>query len=354
MSIKVFNLITGFKKREGIGMSIVMTGGGTGGHLAIIKAVKEHLEDEELVYVGSTKGQDKQWFEQDESFHKKYFFETRGVVNQGILGKVKSLYMMAKAMFSSMKILKKHQASVVFSVGGFSAAPMAFAAKLTGTPLVIHEQNAALGSLNKVLKPYATHFISSYLEESPIQAYPIKEIFFDNAHVRSEVKTIIFLGGSQGARAINTLALEMAPTLKEKGIKIIHQAGVNNIEEVKKEYKAMGIEAEVFGFITKLAEYMNEADFAIARAGASTLWELSASAVPTLYVPYPYAAKDHQYYNAQFLVEKNLAWLMREGEIAIPKVLSLLDEDIKKMSQGLMNVVEKEGSRKIAKLLETI
>ncbi|MCW8820640.1 MAG: glycosyltransferase, partial [Sulfurovum sp.] len=74
-------------------MSIVMTGGGTGGHLAIIKAVKEHLKEEELVYIGSTKGQDKQWFEQDDDFAYKYFFETRGVVNQGLLGKVKSLFM---------------------------------------------------------------------------------------------------------------------------------------------------------------------------------------------------------------------------------------------------------------------
>ncbi len=332
-------------------MSIVMTGGGTGGHLAIIKAVKEHLANEELIYVGSTKGQDKQWFEEDSDFKQKYFFETRGVVNQGVLGKVKSLFMMAKAMFQAIKILRKHKAKVVFSVGGFSAAPMAFAAKLAGTPLVIHEQNAALGSLNKLLKPYATHFISSYLEESPIKAYPIKQIFFDNAHLRKEVQTIIFLGGSQGAKAINNLALELAPTLKDKGIKIIHQAGVNNIEEVQKAYETLGIEAEVFGFTTKLAAYMNEADFAIARAGASTLWELSATAVPTLYIPYPYAAKDHQFYNAQFLVEKNLAWLMRENEIEVSRVVRLVDEDLQSMSQGLMEIVEKDGSQKIAKLL---
>ena len=335
-------------------MSIVMTGGGTGGHLTIIKAVKEHLPNEELIYVGSTKGQDKQWFEQDDDFKQKYFFETRGVVNQSAFGKVKSLYMMTKAMFQSIKILRAHKASVVFCVGGFSAAPMAFAAKLTGTPLVIHEQNAALGSLNRLLKPYATHFVSSYLEESPIKAYPIKEIFFDNARVRKEVKTIIFLGGSQGARAISNLALELAPTLKEKRIKIIHQAGVNNIEEVEKSYEALGIEAEVFGFTTKLADYMKEADFAVARSGASTLWELSATAVPTLYIPYPYAAKDHQFYNAQFLVEQKLAWLMRENEIEVPKVVTLLDEDLQNISRGLMDVVEKEGSAKIAKLLTQI
>jgi len=96
---------------------------------------------------------------------------------------------------------------------------------------------------------------------------------------------------------------------------------------------------------------MNEADFAVARAGASTLWELSATALPTLYIPYPYAASDHQYYNAQFLVEKNLAWLMRENEINTSKVLDLLDNKLAEISQGLMNIVEKEGSQKIANLL---
>jgi len=333
-------------------MSILMTGGGTGGHLAIIKAVKEHFAEEELIYVGSTRGQDKQWFENDDDFSEKYFFETRGVVNQGGLGKIKSLFMMVAATLKAIKLIRKHKAKVVFSVGGFSAAPMAFAAKLTRTPLVIHEQNAALGSLNRLLKPYATHFISSYLDESAIKAYPIKEVFFDNAHARTEVKTIIFLGGSQGAKAINTLALELAPKLKEKAIRIIHQAGINNIDEVQKSYSNLGIEAEVFGFTTKLAEYMNEADFAIARSGASTLWELSATALPTLFIPYPYAASDHQYHNAQFLVEKNLAWLMRENEIDTHKVLMLLDENLSLVSQGLIKIVEKDGSKQIANLLK--
>lgn len=333
-------------------MSIVMTGGGTGGHLAIIKAVKEHLKDDELIYIGSTKGQDEQWFGKDDDFAYKYFFETRGVVNQGILGKIGSLFMMFKATLQAIRLLKKHQAKVVFSVGGFSSAATAFAAKILRIPLVIHEQNAALGSLNRLLKPYATAFISSYLEESPVKAYPIKQIFFENARIRHEVKTIIFLGGSQGAKAINTLALEMAEELRKRDISIIHQAGEKNIAEVEKAYADLGIKAEVFGFTTKLAEYMKEADIAIARAGASTLWELSATALPALFIPYPYAASDHQYYNAQFLVNKDLGWLMREKEIDKEKVLALLEENLEEKSKGLIKIVEKEGSEKIATLLK--
>ena len=223
---------------------------------------------------------------------------------------------------------------------------------MTRTPLVIHEQNAALGSLDKLLKNHATHFISSYLKETPIKAYPIKDIFFDNAHIRKKVQTIIFLGGSQGAKAINSLALDLAPSLKAKNIRIIHQAGAKNIEEVQKAYDNLGIDAEVFGFTTDLAAYMKEADFAVARSGASTLWELSATALPTLYIPYPYAASDHQYHNAQFLVEKNLAWILREDEVESTKVLEMLNEDMETKSRGLMDIVEKNGSKKIAELLQ--
>jgi UDP-N-acetylglucosamine--N-acetylmuramyl-(pentapeptide) pyrophosphoryl-undecaprenol N-acetylglucosamine transferase len=332
-------------------MSIVMTGGGTGGHLAIIKAVKEHLKGEELIYIGSTKGQDRAWFAQDSDFAKTYFLESRGVVNQGVIGKIVSLWKIFTSALKVRRILKAHDARAVFSVGGFSAAPAALAAKLSGVPLVIHEQNAALGSLNKLLKPYADIFISSYLEESPIKAYPVKQEFFENARIRKEVKTVIFLGGSQGARAINDLALSLAPILKERGIRIIHQAGERHIDAVRTAYEKLGVEAELFGFTTKLADYMKEADFAVARSGASTLWELSATALPTLFIPYPHAASDHQYHNAKFLVEKELAWLMRENEIDKEKVLALLDEDLEAKSRGLMENVEKEGSKKIADIL---
>jgi len=331
-----------------------MTGGGTGGHLTIIKAVKEELLNEELIYIGSTKGQDRAWFEEDKQFKSSHFLPTQGVVNQGFLGKIKSIFMLIKATHRARKILKKADAKVVFCVGGFSAAPTSFAAKTLGIPLVIHEQNAAIGSLNKLLRPYAKAFISSYEANSPIKAYPIKKEYFEKSRIREEIKTLIFLGGSQGAQAINRLALELAPLLKEKHIKIIHQAGERNIDEVKKSYEEIGIEAEVFGFTTQLSTFMEQADFAIARSGASTLWELSAMACPTLYIPYPYAAGDHQFYNAKFLVDQDVAWIMRESELNVEKVIPLLDENIQEKSKKLQAMIEKDGALQIAELLKSI
>jgi len=330
-----------------------MSGGGTGGHLAIVRAVKEELisSDIKLVYIGSNRGQDKQWFENDDDFSARYFLDSKGVVNQKGFGKLASLWTMAKSVFKARKLLKEHNAKVVLSVGGFSAAPTAFAALSLGIPLVIHEQNASMGSLNKLLKPYAKEFISSYDDNSTQTPYPIKDIYFQTARVREDIKTIIFLGGSQGAKAINELALSLAPTLKQQGIAIIHQAGERNIQDVEESYKKLDIDAEVFGFSDKLPEYIAKADFAIARAGASTLWELSANGLPALYIPYPYAASDHQYYNAKFLVDQDLAWIMRESEIDIEKIKHILSSDIKIVSQKLIESIDKNGARDIADIL---
>jgi UDP-N-acetylglucosamine--N-acetylmuramyl-(pentapeptide) pyrophosphoryl-undecaprenol N-acetylglucosamine transferase len=329
--------------------AVVMTGGGTGGHLAIIRAVKDEFEGEELVYIGSTKGQDRDWFGDDESFGAKYFLETKGVANRGLFGKVASLFGIGVATIKTISILKKHKAKAVFSVGGYSSAPSAFASKILSIPLIIHEQNAVLGSLNRLLKPHSCKFISSF-DEASSTPYPIKSIFFERARVREKVESVFFVGGSQGAVAINKLALSLAPELKSRGIKIIHQAGERNIDEVKEEYKKIGIEAEVFGFSNRIAEYMAEADFAVARAGASTLWELSANGVPTIFIPYPYAFADHQFHNAKYLVDRGLAWVKRESEIDNSKILEIIFESkISKISQELIETTPQNGAKEIAK-----
>ena len=237
-------------------------------------------------------------------------------------------------------------------MGGYSAAPAAFAAIISRTPLFIHEQNAVIGSLNKLLKPLAKGFFSSYFK--PVFSYPVAERFFKTARLRSELKTVIFLGGSQGAAAINSLALKLAPTLTQKGVKIIHQCGKNALESLRKEYKKLGIggnELELFDFDPKIELKMNRADLAVSRAGAGTLWELAANALPSVFVPYPYAANDHQVFNAKFLVDQNLAefCFQKDGEVDAEEMLNLINEmDLKQISSKLAKQIDNDGARKIA------
>ncbi len=197
-------------------MKFVITGGGTGGHLTIAKVLQEAFikRGHEVIFIGSTSGQDRSWFEKRSGFSHTYFLETSGVVNKRGFAKVKSLFNILKAVLKSISIMREHKIQGVISVGGFSAAPASFASILIRKPLYIHEQNAKVGRLNSLLKPYSRVFFSSYESDSPLKSYPVNKVLFDQARLREKINTIIFLGGSQGAKAINDLALKVAPYLK--------------------------------------------------------------------------------------------------------------------------------------------
>ncbi len=320
-------------------MNICISGGGTGGHLMIAQALLEAAKarGHRVIFIGSTSGQDMKYFEKGSLFDDVYFLPTSGVVNKKGFAKLASIFQTFKAFLHSIKLLKKHNIEAVYSVGGFSAAPASFGAIFLKKPLYIHEQNAVYGRLNRLLKPYAKSFISAYDEASNIKGYPLRDIFFQNQRVRKKINTIIFLGGSQGAVFINNLALKLAPTLGKKGINIIHQCGDGDFIRVKKEYEKLGINARVFGFSKSIIEQMSEADLAISRSGASTLWELCALGLPAFFVPYPHAASNHQFYNAKFIVDNALGWCEIQSEELEQKLLSILDEDLEQKSKKLLS-----------------
>ncbi|OHE16158.1 MAG: undecaprenyldiphospho-muramoylpentapeptide beta-N-acetylglucosaminyltransferase [Sulfurimonas sp. RIFOXYD2_FULL_37_8] len=328
-------------------MKFCITGGGTGGHLMIAEALVEAAvsDGHEAIFIGSTSGQDRKYFEEHSTFSHVYFLKTTGVVNQKGFGKLKALWLVIRAFFASRKILKQHNIEATYSVGGFSAAPASFASLSRFIQLFIHEQNAVEGRLNALLKPFAKRFISAYDKNSPIMGYPVKDEFFKSARVRTEIKTVIFLGGSQGAKAINDLALSVAKELQEMGMKIIHQAGERDFERVKNEYENLGVEAEIYGFTKEMSSLMSRADLAISRSGASTLWELCANGLPALFIPFPHAASDHQYYNAKFIVDNDLGWCEREGCDLKSILISILGQNLENKSKSLLE----HSSRDVAK-----
>lgn len=327
-------------------MMVAITGGGTGGHLAIANALKEELNTRGLkpIYIGSKNGQDKSWFKDDIGFEKTYFLDSKGVVNRRGFKKLLVLKDIIKSAFTCKDIFKTHNVKAVFCVGGYSAAPASFASILTRTPLYIHEQNAVIGTLNKLLKPFAKEFFSSYEENSKVKEYPVSEKFFSSRRVRKELKTIIFLGGSQGASFINNLAMQTAPTLIEKGINIIHQTGKDDYSTCKEFYEKNSLHVECFDFSKSILKSLEKADFAVSRAGASTLWELSANTLPALFIPYPYAAKNHQYFNTKVLIDRHAALMQNENELDDKELIKLLENiDLKQMSIKLHNIINKNG-----------
>jgi len=333
--------------------TVIVTGGGTGGHLSVAKSFIDEFYNRgyRVIFIGSTKGQDKKWFGDYDKISQSYFLDTKGVVNQNFFGKINSLSMISKAIFQSIRIIKKNDVSKVISVGGFSAAAASFAAIFTRTDFYIHEQNSIMGRLNKITSKYAKEIFSSYLENSKVKDYPINEKFFKSARVRRELQTIIFLGGSQGATAINNFAIKIAPKLNEKNIKIIHQTGERDFEEIQKNYNNLGINADVFDFSTELLEKMNKADFAVSRSGASTLWELVALGIPTFFIPFPYAAANHQYFNAKYLVDNDLCFLQEEDKLDENYFFQCLEENLETKSKKLIETIHKDAVKNIVDII---
>lgn len=334
---------------------IAITGGGTGGHLVIAKAIKEELNKRGMkpIYIGSTAGQDKAWFEGDDGFEKTYFLESQGVVNKKGLRKILALYDIMRSAFTCKTIFKKHHIRYVFSVGGYSAAPASFGALLSGIPLYIHEQNAIQGKLNSLLRPFCKAFFSSYDKDAIFTNYPVSEAFFDIRRERTDLKTIIFLGGSQGASFINELAQKLAPLLHKEGIFIIHQTGKKEFDTMKTFYAEHNIPADVFDFSKEIPSKLALADFAISRSGASTLWELCAATVPALFIPFPHAAANHQYFNAKMLADQKLALICYQNSAIDPIIL--LDDikhvDLSYVSKNLSHKIQKDGAKEIVDMI---
>lgn len=339
----------GMKRKMKKNNYIVVTGGGTGGHLAVARSLIDELftRGYKVIFIGSTKGADQDWFANYDKIAIKYFLDTKGVVNQSFFGKFASLFKIIKEAFFCREIMNQYAVKKVISVGGFSAASASFGAIIGGKELYIHEQNSVMGNLNKVTSKYAKEVFSSYDKNSSIKDYPINQKFFNFQRVRKDIKTIIFLGGSQGATAINNFAMKIAPLLKNKGISIIHQTGKNDLEKCKIFYKENNIDATVFDFDKNILEYMNKADFAVSRSGASSLWELCALGIPTLFIPYPYASLNHQYYNAKFLLDEHLCFLKSQNELDETIIEEILGTDIEAISKSLISIIKKDGVKQI-------
>ena len=331
-------------------MRIVITGGGTGGHLSIARSLLEASLGLNLdcIYIGSQSGQDKKWFENEDKFKEKYFLASSGVVNKKGFAKIKAIFHILNLSLKARKILKEKEIKAVFSVGGYSAAAASFGAILAGVPLFIHEQNSKSGSLNSLLKPFAKGFYSAF-DEKPMP-YPVNEAFFKSARLRTGLKSIIFLGGSQGASFINDLALKLALKLDEKGIKIIHQCGEKDLKKCQEFYENSHIKADCFDFSKHLADKMSEADLAISRAGASTVFELCANALPAIFIPYPFAAKNHQFFNAKFLLDKNLGQIFTQNELERDQdqkglLNAIFSMNLAQISKDLTNFTSRNGAR---------
>jgi len=224
-------------------------------------------------------------------------------------------------------VLRLRQPSAVVSFGGYAAGPGGIAARLAGIPLLVHEQNRAAGMTNKVLAKVAKQvlvgfpqtFAGETLVGNPVRAQiaqvaPPAQRMLQNGvpHHRGALRLLV-LGGSQGARALNN-AVPKAIAALDVPVDVLHQAGEKMLDEARGAYAEAGVVGRVEPFIADMAEAYAWADLVVCRAGALTLAELCAVGVGSVLVPFPQAVDDHQTRNAEYLVERGAAVLLKQGD----------------------------------------
>lgn len=334
-------------------MRTIIASGGTGGHLFPAFALAQELRGRygaDVLLVGAGSGTERAILPQacPEPLQGSRFpvmtIRVKGLKGVGVRGKLHALLGLPLAFRDSWAILKAFRPQIVVGMGGYASGPLVLLAALSGCKTLIHEQNAFPGLTNRILARFVDLGALSFVEAAPylqarrleVVGLPIREELL-KAH-RAEARealgfssgrlTVFIFGGSQGAHRINEALVEALPSLKGLGEKLqfLHATGERDHPVVKQAYEEAGLSALVRPFFREMGLAYALADLCICRAGASTIAELAALGKPSLLIPYPYAADDHQRLNALALVRIGGARMLLDRELSGEKIAAFLAE----------------------------
>lgn len=305
---------------------VVITGGGTGGHVFPALAIAEELRKRKIsvLYVGSERGMEGRLV--PEKGFPFYTVSVGAIKNQGLLKILSTLLRLMKGIFWSIGFLMKEKPGLTIGVGGYVSAPICIASFILRIPIFLQEQNASVGIANRFLGKLATKIFLGFEEargafnsdKCVVSGNPLREVFFSPKvkPYQSNANTLLVLGGSQGAHAINQVMMELAPELIEKfpGIKMIHQTGKSDAEKVTDFYKKLSPnQIEVKAFIEDMVSAYEQASLVVCRAGALTVSELIQLGRPALFIPYPRRGQNDQTANARFVEVAGGARVVEQG-----------------------------------------
>ncbi len=323
-------------------MKILIAGGGTGGHLFPGVAVAEELvaRGHEVRFVGTARGIEARYLPKEGWALE--LIDVAGLKGGGVLGIAKGLLRVPRALWQSWKILRRVKPDLVVGVGGYASGPMVLAAALTGRPTAILEQNSVPGITNRMLGKVVKAVFGAFAAAQ--KYFPKKKFRLVGNPIRKKLREqiaaaggtkegVLVVGGSQGAHAVNELVFDAMKLLAAEGRapKLRHQTGAADFAALQQKYAEEKIPAEATAFIDDMAQAWRAAALAVTRAGASTLAELTALGVPSLLIPFPAAADDHQMVNARELEQAGAARVLVQKETT-PRALAdamvaLLDDE---------------------------
>jgi UDP-N-acetylglucosamine--N-acetylmuramyl-(pentapeptide) pyrophosphoryl-undecaprenol N-acetylglucosamine transferase len=344
---------------------VMFAGGGTGGHvfplIAVADAVKALDPSLELLFVGTERGMEARAVPE-----RGYPLELMRVLplrGGGVSGFVRGVAQAARSLPAGRALVRRARPAVVLSVGGYAAGPVSLAAWSLGVPLALLEPNSVIGLANRLVAPLAGRAYTAFPQAERyfrrgrvMQAgVPLRPGFVPIQYTAPKARVkLLVLGGSQGARTLNEAVPRALATLGSR-VEVVHQCGRAHAEKVEQLYAELGkSHARVVPFIDDMPRALGEAELVIGRSGAGAVSEICAVGRPSLLVPYPYAAGDHQRHNAEALVRAGAAASVLDAQATperlVREISRLIDapETLASMAESARAAGRPEAARAIA------
>ena len=328
-------------------MKVIVTGGGTGGHiypaLAIAKGLQEIYKNCDILYIGTQKGLEASIVPKTEFNYQ--FITVEGLPRRINLQSLKSGIKLIKGLGQSFKIISNFKPDAIVSTGGYVAGPIGWVGSQMGVPLLIHEQNSYPGITNKLLASKAKRVCLTFEDSKKyfkdksnlrVTGLPIRSEILNVRKKTSHKKTVLITGGSRGAQSINNAVIQAIPEMiKMQDVQFIFITGEAGYENTLSILKKQGINMEAEGNITikpyvyNIEDVLGVADLVVGRAGATFLAEITALGIPAILIPYPYATENHQEHNAKSLVKEKAAILISDADLNGQKLFNKIYELLK-------------------------
>ena len=315
-------------------LSVVIAGGGTGGHvypgLAVARELLARYPDARISFAGTAAGLEarvvpREGFQLD-------LIHSAGLKGKSILAGARGVALLPRSFVDAWRLVSARRPDIVIGVGGYSSGPVVLAAYLRGVVTMLLEQNAVPGVTNRLLARFvqaaAVTFDATATFFGPkafVSGNPVRPEFYPPAGTvqqwedddRTSVAQVLIFGGSQGAHAINMAMVEAAPRLAAGGahFRVTHQTGERDVELVRSAYERAGLPAIVEPFLFDMGRRIREADLIVCRSGATTVAEIAAAAKPAILIPLPTAADDHQRRNAEALGAAGAAEVLLQADL---------------------------------------
>lgn len=326
-------------------LRILIAGGGTGGHLfpgvAVAEEFLRQAPGSRILFAGTERGLEAKVL--PGLGYPLCTIPVAGLRGKGPLGILGGLMKIPAALSASRDILREYGPHLVFGVGGYASGPVVLAARFMDIPTAIAEQNAAPGLTNRILGRFALRIFVSFPEtlsffageKAVLAGNPVRRGFVEGPARKQDRDgrfTVLVCGGSQGAKAINDAFLGALPLFRDRKeeIYLIHQTGAADYERVLAAYGRAGAAGEVHPFIQDMAACYDRADLLVCRAGATTVAEITARGKAAVFVPFPFAAGDHQTKNAEVIVRQGAGEMILQKDLdgeGIFRVIHRLAED---------------------------